>query len=111
MKILITQFCAFSYFLAFVSQYSQYPVPYDPHAFLHCSIALAFGHQFPTVEACVLYGEGHVVFVVDRVALGQDFLSVLQFHTLLLCIVAFGRRSLDSLEAEVLTHCIILLHE
>jgi len=73
------------------------------YAFLHCSIALAFGHQFLTVEACVLYGEGHVVFVVDSVALGQDFLSVLQFHTSLLCIVVFGRRSLDSLEAEVLT--------
>lgn len=36
-------------------------------------------------------------------ALRQDFLSVLQFHTSLLCILAFGRRSLDSLEAEVLT--------
>lgn len=34
-------------------------------AFLHCSITLAFGHQFLTVEACVRYGEGHVVFVVD----------------------------------------------
>jgi hypothetical protein len=30
MKILIMQFCTFSYFLALVSQYSQYPVPYDP---------------------------------------------------------------------------------
>jgi len=72
-------------------------------AFLHCSIALAFGHQFLTVEACVRYGEGRVVFLLNRVALGQDFLSVLQFHTSLLCILAFGRRSLDSLEAEVLT--------
>jgi len=64
------------------------------YAFLHCSIALAFGHQFLTVEACVQYGEGRVMFVVDRLALGQDFVSVLQFHTSLLCILAFGRRSL-----------------
>jgi hypothetical protein len=64
------------------------------YAFLHCSIALAFGRQFLSVEACVRYGEGRVVFVVDRVALGQDFVSDLQFHTSLLCILAFGRRSL-----------------
>jgi hypothetical protein len=51
----------------------------------------------------VRYGEGHVVFVVYRVTLGQDFLSVLQFHTSLLCVLALGRRSLESLEAEAVT--------